>query len=254
MDNLAAAPEPVETVDRTVPAGIVTPAKKGGKGAVVLAILFALIAVGLGVWLAIVLLNPPKKDNCEVSNNENSNQATENGNNDSSEKTAKRLYTDARGFSDTGRYLFASDESIQADDLTTRSFLDKKFYLVDFAKYGTDGMVSEYDLKSLIEPKFNEWKAKFPDTLKIHDEADQKKSDVLFIVTYSGYYNNGLEEYADDDRYVPLVLSYSLGWKTNGSSKYGAEGCSENGPGCGDYLVYIDVLNHKLAYYSKIDY
>lgn len=69
MDNLAAAPAPVETVDRTVPAGIVTPAKKGGKGAVVLAVLFALIAVGLGVWLAIMLLNPPKKDNCEVSGN-----------------------------------------------------------------------------------------------------------------------------------------------------------------------------------------
>ena len=73
MDNLAAAPAPVETVDRTVPAGIVTPAKKGGKGAAVLAIVFALIAVGLGVWLAIVLLNPPKKDNCEVSNNSNNN-------------------------------------------------------------------------------------------------------------------------------------------------------------------------------------
>ena len=31
MDNLAAAPAPVENVDRTVPAGISVPAKKGGK-------------------------------------------------------------------------------------------------------------------------------------------------------------------------------------------------------------------------------
>ena len=35
-------------------------AKKGGKGAVILAIVFALIAAGLGVWLAILLLNPAK--------------------------------------------------------------------------------------------------------------------------------------------------------------------------------------------------
>ena len=60
MDNLAAAPVTNAPVDRTVPAGISVPAKKGGKGAVVLAILFALIAAGLGVWLAILLLNPAK--------------------------------------------------------------------------------------------------------------------------------------------------------------------------------------------------
>ena len=78
MDNLAAAPVANAPVDRTVPAGISVPAKKGGKGAVVLAILFALIAVGLGVWLAILLLNPAKKDNCEVSKSENgSSSATE---------------------------------------------------------------------------------------------------------------------------------------------------------------------------------
>jgi hypothetical protein len=39
---------------------VAAPVKKGGKGATVLAILFALIAAGLGVWLAIVLLNPAK--------------------------------------------------------------------------------------------------------------------------------------------------------------------------------------------------
>lgn len=79
MDNLAAAPAPVENVDRTVPAGISVPAKKGGKGAVVLAILFALIAVGLGVWLAILLLNPAKGGESKNENNTNnggsSNQA-----------------------------------------------------------------------------------------------------------------------------------------------------------------------------------
>lgn len=60
MDNLAAEPVASAPVDRTVPAGIAMPAKKGGKGAVVLAIVFALIAVGLGVWIAILLLNPAK--------------------------------------------------------------------------------------------------------------------------------------------------------------------------------------------------
>ena len=79
MDNLAAAPAPVENVDRTVPAGISVPAKKGGKGAVVLAIVFALIAVGLGVWLAILLLNPAKGGESKNENNTNnggsSNQA-----------------------------------------------------------------------------------------------------------------------------------------------------------------------------------
>ncbi len=60
MDNLAAEPVASAPVDRTVPAGISAPVKKGGKGAVVLAIVFALIAVGLGAWIAILLLNPAK--------------------------------------------------------------------------------------------------------------------------------------------------------------------------------------------------
>jgi hypothetical protein len=76
MDNWAAAPVTNAPVDHTVPAGISVPAKKGGKGAVVLAILFALIAAGLGVWLAILLLNPAKKDNCEVSKENGSNKET----------------------------------------------------------------------------------------------------------------------------------------------------------------------------------
>ncbi len=37
--------------------GTTQPAKKGGKGAVILAIVFALIAVGLGVWVVILLTN-----------------------------------------------------------------------------------------------------------------------------------------------------------------------------------------------------
>lgn len=68
MDNLAAEPVASAPVDRTVPAGIAMPAKKGGKGAVIAAIVFALIAVGLGVWLAILLLTPAKEkqNNCEA--------------------------------------------------------------------------------------------------------------------------------------------------------------------------------------------
>jgi len=53
--------------------GTAQPAKKGGKGAVILAIVFALIAVGLGVWVVILLMGnngaETKKEN--ASNNTN---------------------------------------------------------------------------------------------------------------------------------------------------------------------------------------
>ena len=87
MDNLAAEPAPVDSVDRTVPAGIAMPVKKGGKGAVVLAILFALIAAGLGVWLAIVLLNPAKGSEPTGGNSGSSSQGNNSQSNDSDSNT-----------------------------------------------------------------------------------------------------------------------------------------------------------------------
>ena len=96
MDNLAAAPAPVENVDRTVPAGISVPAKKGGKGAVVLAILFALIAVGLGVWLAILLLNPAKGGESKNENNTNNGGSSNQANNGGSSSADNSIRNDAK--------------------------------------------------------------------------------------------------------------------------------------------------------------
>ncbi len=67
----------------------VQPTKKGGKGAVIGMIFFALVAVGLGVWVAILLLNPPKSSNTGggSSDNGDSNVAKEcDSNKDEDEK------------------------------------------------------------------------------------------------------------------------------------------------------------------------
>lgn len=50
--------------------------KKGGKGAVIGMIFFMLVAIGLGVWVVILLLNPTKCNNSSSNNSGNDQSAT----------------------------------------------------------------------------------------------------------------------------------------------------------------------------------
>jgi len=118
-------------------------------------------------------------------------------------------------------------------------------YLIDLAKSGTKDMIKKYDLKSLIEPKLNEYIASLPDTISPDGKTKVKKSDCVFIVTYDTAMTAFPEEYFDEEN-VQLRVNYSLGWKYEGSSTYNAE------TGLGSYVAIINIPGHKLVNYAKM--
>lgn len=218
--------------------------RKNNPALAIMAVVFAIAAIGLGIWVAILLNDKPKEEK-KTSSSETSQQSTESGEGESAK--LPRLYLDSDSYLSGSRYHFASSYTLQSDDLSTRTMLDKKMYLVDFAKTGTEDMVKEYDLKSLVEPKFNEFVASLPDTIRPSNDTSVKKTDATFIVTYDKADYAYPEEYYDPDKYLQFEIHYSMAFKYGGSATLNAE------TGLATYVAIVDIPGHKIVNYAKVD-
>ena len=83
--------------------------KKSGKGALVAAVIFGLIAIGLGVWLAIILLNPAKKDDKSSASNDEESTAAMIRNDDTIREMVKKVATVWGNASDYKIYAYEYD-------------------------------------------------------------------------------------------------------------------------------------------------
>lgn len=209
-------------------------------------VIFALISIGLGIWVAILLINMPKNcakyvEEAQKINHDVSGDLVWN-------TKAIKLFMDSDDFLSSSRYHFASDEALQGDDLTARSYLSKKMYLIDLAKSGTNEMVQEYDLESLFEPKLNEYRDSLPTIMHMNDGNEIKRDDATIIMVYSNPMSAMPEKYSNTDKYAQIQVNFTVGYRTDGANKPNVEVNLGNS----SFVAVIDVPGHKIVNYAKV--